>query len=473
MEGLELNHNGYINSFYDICMNCKIIDDLSAINFCDGTYIGPGSSFDISTNQVLKIIGNSGINMVINEKGSVGINTSDPSSNYSLDIHRKAGSSGTLILTGNSALTGNPKLLFYDTNSNNSGLVEFNDEPNSFSLNRTTYITQSDASNDIFNVQNDQQVNIVGDICGSIPIAYFNVRQVDSSGTPMGAIRGLEIGAPAGGVVAPVYLKVNGTSNDFRILDNTNNNNLTIKEGGNIGIGTQNNSINNKLQIHNFSDNTTITDSGYTIAAGTSNYGILLEISGNFGNNAALWLKNDTPSASNTNLFRVNNNGRVGINTINSTQGLDIDFNNSVIAKSNSINNGIYGMLNRFQTVNTSTTFGSPITIFEFKNLDGTEISKRAISGTFHISVTTEPVGTIKMSTVMYSINTVGLGPTSAQLNIIGSRADRGTVPSTFTVSMTSGGTSDALVLQLTLSYPSNPDSFDVCTGFIGMASNT
>jgi hypothetical protein len=76
--GFELNHNGYINSFYDICMNCKTIDDLSAINFCDGTYIGPGSSFDISTNQVLKIIGNSGINMVINEKGDVGIGTDTP-----------------------------------------------------------------------------------------------------------------------------------------------------------------------------------------------------------------------------------------------------------------------------------------------------------------------------------------------------------------------------------------------------------
>ena len=130
-------------------------------------------------------------------------------------------------------------------------------------------------------------------------------------------------------------------------------------------------------------------------------------------------------------------------------------------------------MLNRFQTVNGNTTFGSPITISEFKNLDGIEISKSAISVTFHISVRTEPIGTIKMSTVMYSINTVGLGPTNAQLNIIGSRADRGTSPSTFTVSMTNGGTSDALVLQLTLNYSSNPTSFDVCTSFIGMASNT
>jgi hypothetical protein len=38
-------------------MSCNLINDLSAINFCDGTYIGPGSSFDISANQVLVLSG--------------------------------------------------------------------------------------------------------------------------------------------------------------------------------------------------------------------------------------------------------------------------------------------------------------------------------------------------------------------------------------------------------------------------------
>jgi len=36
-------------------MCCNLINDVSGINFCDGTYIGHGSSFDISTNEVLHI----------------------------------------------------------------------------------------------------------------------------------------------------------------------------------------------------------------------------------------------------------------------------------------------------------------------------------------------------------------------------------------------------------------------------------
>jgi hypothetical protein len=76
---LRIPSFNYIQINTDIDMSCNAILDLSFITFCDGTYIGPGSSFDISTNQVLKIIGNSGINMVINEKGDIGIGTQDPS----------------------------------------------------------------------------------------------------------------------------------------------------------------------------------------------------------------------------------------------------------------------------------------------------------------------------------------------------------------------------------------------------------
>lgn len=34
-------------------LNCNLINDVSGINFCDGTYIGHGNSFDISTNEEL------------------------------------------------------------------------------------------------------------------------------------------------------------------------------------------------------------------------------------------------------------------------------------------------------------------------------------------------------------------------------------------------------------------------------------
>jgi hypothetical protein len=90
---------------------------------------------------------------------------------------------------------------------------------------------------------------------------------------------------------------------------------MRLTQDNRVGINVANATPGNRLQIHNFSDNTVITDTGYVIAAGTGNYGILLEVSGNTGGNAALWLKNDTPGVSPTTMFRVNNNGTTTIGT--------------------------------------------------------------------------------------------------------------------------------------------------------------
>lgn len=40
----------------NVDMSCNLINDVSGINFCDGTYIGPGGSFDISSNDAVKIL---------------------------------------------------------------------------------------------------------------------------------------------------------------------------------------------------------------------------------------------------------------------------------------------------------------------------------------------------------------------------------------------------------------------------------
>jgi hypothetical protein len=48
-----LSGNLILDTNLDMC--CNLINDVSGINFCDGTYIGHGSSFDISTNEVLHI----------------------------------------------------------------------------------------------------------------------------------------------------------------------------------------------------------------------------------------------------------------------------------------------------------------------------------------------------------------------------------------------------------------------------------
>ena len=69
---------------------------------------------------------------------------------------------------------------------------------------------------------------------GSLALASFYANTiVGNDAVP----RGLEIGAPAGNVTAPVYLKVSSTSNRFAIFDQFNNENFTIYNR-NVGIGT-------------------------------------------------------------------------------------------------------------------------------------------------------------------------------------------------------------------------------------------
>ena len=53
-------------------MSCNNIIDVSSIHFCDGTYIGPGNSFDISTNEVFKIkVRDSSGAFVIDQSGNI------------------------------------------------------------------------------------------------------------------------------------------------------------------------------------------------------------------------------------------------------------------------------------------------------------------------------------------------------------------------------------------------------------------
>jgi hypothetical protein len=47
----DLSFNG------NLSLNCNLLNDVSGINFCDGSYIGSGSSFDISTSDVLVFSG--------------------------------------------------------------------------------------------------------------------------------------------------------------------------------------------------------------------------------------------------------------------------------------------------------------------------------------------------------------------------------------------------------------------------------
>ncbi len=85
--------------------------------------------------------------------------------------------------------------------------------------------------------------NIAGTVADSYPIASFLNESSASSG-----IRGLEIGAPTSGIISPVYLKVSGTSSRFALLNQSNVENFTVLENGNVGVGTA--SPGAKLQIN-------------------------------------------------------------------------------------------------------------------------------------------------------------------------------------------------------------------------------
>jgi hypothetical protein len=54
-DAVDISDNAIIRGTLDMC--CNIIQEVSGIYFCDGTYIGQGSSFDISANQVLVLSG--------------------------------------------------------------------------------------------------------------------------------------------------------------------------------------------------------------------------------------------------------------------------------------------------------------------------------------------------------------------------------------------------------------------------------
>lgn len=72
-------------------LSCNTIDDVSGINFCDGTYIGHGASFDITTNEILKINTDS---IVVDTNQNVGIGR-DPVTGKKLAVL------GDTLVTGN------------------------------------------------------------------------------------------------------------------------------------------------------------------------------------------------------------------------------------------------------------------------------------------------------------------------------------------------------------------------------------
>ena len=109
-------------------MNCNNVNQINALNFCDGTYIGPqtiSNSFDISTNEIFKIN-----NTIILDTSNVGIGTLTPTS--TLDVSGNTSMNGTLDVSGNTSIKGSLNIGTTDISSNSSALLAMNSTSQGF-----------------------------------------------------------------------------------------------------------------------------------------------------------------------------------------------------------------------------------------------------------------------------------------------------------------------------------------------------
>jgi hypothetical protein len=111
----EISYSNNISN--NLSLNCNLLNDVSGINFCDGTYIGSGSSFDISINQVLKIYSNNGISQAINTDGDTLLFDGNELSNLNLRVEK-------LQIHSISSAGASSGLYCYDTTLNNSSRLE-------------------------------------------------------------------------------------------------------------------------------------------------------------------------------------------------------------------------------------------------------------------------------------------------------------------------------------------------------------
>jgi hypothetical protein len=144
-------------------LSCNIIEDVSGIYFCDGTYIGQGSSFDITTNQELDITSNNNINfsssninvnngnLYLNNNNNLIVNNPSNDINTISSYYQNMvnGSSFNQIEINNDALQQWIKLIDGPTNGYSNltyQLLEFNDNAGSVMIYKNNEILYNDVS---------------------------------------------------------------------------------------------------------------------------------------------------------------------------------------------------------------------------------------------------------------------------------------------------------------------------------------
>jgi hypothetical protein len=75
---------GDLNVVGNLDMSCSLIQDVSGIYFCDGTYVGHGNSFDISSNEDIQITSSN--NIIIESSGTSSVTVKTGNNNrYTID----------------------------------------------------------------------------------------------------------------------------------------------------------------------------------------------------------------------------------------------------------------------------------------------------------------------------------------------------------------------------------------------------
>jgi hypothetical protein len=178
--------------------------------------------------------------------------------------------------------------------------------------------------------------SVAGSVLSSYPIASF-INNASGGGQ-----RGLQIGAPTGGIVSPIFLKVFGTSQRLSFVDNNNRENLTILEGGNVGFGTISpgtllhintsaRTSGTNVNILTLSDTVTgIQTSGYGVRiVGTSNNGsaisaISFDADGGTNNDTSISFHTQSTAGALTERMKITRLGNVGIGFNNATSKLQV-----------------------------------------------------------------------------------------------------------------------------------------------------
>lgn len=197
---LRVSGNVLFNS--DVDFDCNLLNEVSAINFCDGTYIGPGSSFDISTNQVLKIIGNTGLSLILNKaRDLLKVDGTQPGNISKFDEGFQT------LATSSSAAAISVNCFDHETGQGNVGRLTFRD----FNTGNINSYTSNTINNEYLAYINWQGVD------NNIYKDYSRI-QTKASSTGQGGI-------------FEFYTKPDNSSKT--------NLNMVINEKGDIGIGTQ------------------------------------------------------------------------------------------------------------------------------------------------------------------------------------------------------------------------------------------